>query len=156
MQSLFPPFSRNYLELRSELTRVGRQAFSILKGEKAAAMPLVTCVLSSQVCRIQAQVTKVSWSPGSAFLEKGFVGSHLELPETQTFHTKVLRLPGTSLVVLWLKNLPCNAGDVSSIPGQGTKIPHAMEPTTARESKPLDERCAQDATRTQCSHMNKH
>ena len=25
------------------------------------------------------------------------------------------------------KNLPCNAGDVSSIPGQGTKIPHAME-----------------------------
>ena len=22
---------------------------------------------------------------------------------------------------------PCNAGDVNSIPGQGTKIPHAME-----------------------------
>ena len=24
-----------------------------------------------------------------------------------------------------VKNLPCNAGDVGSIPGQGTKIPHA-------------------------------
>ena len=26
-----------------------------------------------------------------------------------------------------IKNLPCNAGDVGSIPGQGTKIPHALE-----------------------------
>ena len=25
------------------------------------------------------------------------------------------------------KNLPCNAGDVASIPGQGTKFPHAAE-----------------------------
>ena len=25
------------------------------------------------------------------------------------------------------KNLPCNAGDMSSIPGQGTKIQRAME-----------------------------
>ena len=25
-----------------------------------------------------------------------------------------------------VKNLLCNAGDMSSIPGQGTKIPHAM------------------------------
>ena len=31
--------------------------------------------------------------------------------------------PGGSVV----KNLPCNAGDAGSIPGQGTKIPHAME-----------------------------
>ena len=30
---------------------------------------------------------------------------------------------GTSLVVQWVKNLPCNASDLSSIPGQGTKIP---------------------------------
>ena len=38
---------------------------------------------------------------------------------------------------LVVKNLPSNAGDVSSIPGQGTKIshamgqlsPHALEPT---------------------------
>ena len=26
-----------------------------------------------------------------------------------------------------LKNPPCNAEDASSIPGQGTKIPHATE-----------------------------
>jgi len=39
---------------------------------------------------------------------------------------------GTSLVVQWLillpkkkKNPPFNAGDASSIPGPGTKIPHA-------------------------------
>ena len=31
--------------------------------------------------------------------------------------------PGGPMV----KNLPCNAGDVSSIPGQGTKIPQAAE-----------------------------
>jgi len=30
---------------------------------------------------------------------------------------------GTSLVVQC--NEPCNAGDMGSIPGQGTKIPHA-------------------------------
>ena len=34
-----------------------------------------------------------------------------------------LGLPG-GLVV---KNLPCNAGDVGSITGQGTHIPHALE-----------------------------
>ena len=26
-----------------------------------------------------------------------------------------------------VKNLPCNAGDMSLIPGWGTKIPHTME-----------------------------
>ena len=44
-----------------------------------------------------------------------------------------------------VKNLPSNAGDVGSIPGQGTKIPHATgqlspcatttEPTSTREEK---------------------
>ena len=28
-----------------------------------------------------------------------------------------------------VKNPPCNAGDVDLIPGQGTKITHATEPT---------------------------
>ena len=32
---------------------------------------------------------------------------------------------GTSLVVQWLRLCACNAGDVGSIPGWGTKIPHA-------------------------------
>ena len=31
-----------------------------------------------------------------------------------------------------VKNLPCNAGDASSIPGQGTRIPHTMEPLSQR------------------------
>ena len=31
--------------------------------------------------------------------------------------------PGAPVV----KNLPCNAGDGSFIPGRGTKIPHAVE-----------------------------
>ena len=136
---LFPPFSRNYLGLRSELTQVGRQAFSTLKGKNVQQPWLVTCVLSSRVCRIQAKVTKVSWSPSTAG-DRVCGESPEELPETQTFHTKVLCLPETSLVVLWLKNLPCNAGYMSSIPDQGTKIPHAMEPTTTRESKSLDKR----------------
>ena len=32
---------------------------------------------------------------------------------------------GTSLVVQWLRILPCNAGYLGLIPNQGTKIPHA-------------------------------
>ena len=31
-----------------------------------------------------------------------------------------------------VKNLPCNAGDVGSIPNQGTKIPHAVEQLSPR------------------------
>ena len=30
-------------------------------------------------------------------------------------------------MVQWEKNLPCSAGDVGSIPGQGLKTPHAKE-----------------------------
>ena len=33
---------------------------------------------------------------------------------------------GTSLVVQWLRLCTFIAGDVGLIPGQGTKIPHAM------------------------------
>ena len=40
-----------------------------------------------------------------------------------------------------IKNLPCNAGDMGSIPGWGTKIPPAMEqliqvPATTEARKP--------------------
>ena len=31
------------------------------------------------------------------------------------------------LVIQQLKNQPCNAGDMGSVPGQGTKISHAVE-----------------------------
>ena len=34
-------------------------------------------------------------------------------------------LPGTSLVVQWLKLQASTAGRIVSIPGQGIKIPHA-------------------------------
>ena len=44
-------------------------------------------------------------------ISKNFSGNK----ETQDF-------PGGPVV----KNLPCNAGDTGSIPGQGTKIPHAL------------------------------
>ena len=44
-----------------------------------------------------------------------------------------------------VKNPPCNAGDAGSIPGQGTKIPHAIEllslHTTTRESVCHNKRC---------------
>ena len=43
-----------------------------------------------------------------------------------------------------VKNPPCNAGDVSSHPAQGTKIPHAVEQlslgTTAREPTRINKR----------------
>ena len=34
-------------------------------------------------------------------------------------------IPGTSLVIQWLRLCASNAGATRSIPGQGTKIPHA-------------------------------
>ena len=44
-----------------------------------------------------------------------------------------------------VKNLPSNAGDMSSIPGRGTKIPHArgqLSPhTTTRETAGKDPAC---------------
>ena len=45
--------------------------------------------------------------PGLFFYSKHFFRDFLDGPE--------------------VKNLPGNAGDVGSIPGQGTKIPHAKE-----------------------------
>ena len=38
---------------------------------------------------------------------------------------------GTSLAVQWLR-ITYNAGDAGSIPGQGTKIPHAAEQLSPR------------------------
>ena len=70
-----------------------------------------------------------------------------------------------------VKNLPCNAGDVGSIPGLGTKIAHAverlspraLEHTTAREScSPQREiphdtvRLLSAATKTRCSQINRY
>ena len=60
---------------------------------------------------------------------------------------KVSNIPGGPVI----KNPPCNAGDVGSIPGQGTKIPYALKQlaivpqllnmrATPRESVPFNER----------------
>ena len=38
--------------------------------------------------------------------------------------------PGSPVV----KNLPCSAGDMGSIPGQGTKIPCALEQLSPRST----------------------
>ena len=50
-----------------------------------------------------------------------------------------------------VKNLPSNAGDAGSIPGQRTKIPHAEEQLTPATTKSP---CA--ATKTQHSQINKY
>ena len=60
---------------------------------------------------------------------------------------------------LVVKNLPWNAGDVSSIPGQGTKIPHATEQLsqhiTAREPVRHNERsCLLQLRHTQINKIN--
>ena len=47
---------------------------------------------------------------------KGILGANTHKPGLRDF-------PGGPVV----KNPPCNAGDVGSIPGQGTKILHAVE-----------------------------
>ena len=39
------------------------------------------------------------------------------------YHIHIHIFPGGPVV----KNLPCNSGDTGLLPGQGTKIPHAMQ-----------------------------
>ena len=41
---------------------------------------------------------------------------------------------GTSLAVQWLRFRTSNAGGVGSIPGQGTKIPHAAWPKEKKKT----------------------
>ena len=54
-----------------------------------------------------------------------------------------------------VENLPCNAVDMGSIPGWGTKIPHAMEQlsscATTRESMHHNEKTRPATTKTQRS-----
>ena len=44
---------------------------------------------------------------------------------------------GTSLVVQWLRPHASNAGGTSSIPGRGTKIPHATQQKKKKCSEEL-------------------
>ena len=65
-----------------------------------------------------------------------------------------------------VKNPPCNAGNMGLIPGQGTKVPHAVEQlgtcATAAEPALCNSRvCMSDSQdsacldKTQCSQINK-
>ena len=57
-----------------------------------------------------------------------------------------------------IKNIPCRAGDVCSVPGQGTKIPQAVEQlspwATTRVQAP-QERIPRGETKTHGSQINK-
>ena len=59
-----------------------------------------------------------------------------------------------------VKNLPCSAGDVGSIPGQGTKILHAAEQLSPHATirslhTATKEKIPSAATKTQGSQINK-
>ena len=51
------------------------------------------------------------------------------MDEPRDYHT------GTSPVVQWLRLCTSNAGGVGSIPGQGTKIPHAVQRVPKNKKK---------------------
>ena len=56
-----------------------------------------------------------------------------------------------------VRNPPCNAGDIGSIPGPGTKIPHAAEQlspcTTTGEFICYNERFPRATSKTKCSQI---
>jgi len=56
--------------------------------------------------------------------------SQLFASNVQSIGASASVVPVTFLVVQWLRPHASNAGDVGSIPGQGTKIPYAMQCTT--------------------------
>ena len=70
-------------------------------------------------------------------------------------HTAIRDFPGGPVV----QNLPCNAGNVGSIPGWGTKIPHvvgATEPMCLNyRTCMLQQKIPLVTTKTQCSQINR-
>ena len=56
-----------------------------------------------------------------------------------------------------VRNPPCDAGDIGSIPGPGTKIPHAVEQlspcTTTGEFMCCNERFPRATSKTKCSQI---
>ena len=62
-------------------------------------------------------------------LHKDIVRSSVSHPPS----TKKLGILGTSLVVQWLRLHASKAVGIGSIPGQGTKIPHAVQPRKEEE-----------------------
>ena len=71
--------------------------------------------------------------PSSQFCYKPKITLKISLKKKNTIRD----FPGGPVV----KNLSCNAGDLDSIPGQGTKVPHDLEqrsplPTTTEAHVP--------------------
>ena len=62
----------------------------------------------------------------SCYVENGFKMHNIFV--FQTFQAYKKENAGTSLVVQWLRLGASSADGMSSFPGQGTKIPHAMWP----------------------------
>ena len=114
-----------------------------------------------QITYLSLQTCRASWGSElwdlSKVIELGSTESGLQpaflIPNLGSFPLFSLSLPphfflllhiiiliirsqiGTSLVVQWL-NLPSNAGNVGSIPGQGTKMPHAAGHLSWRALEP--------------------
>ena len=67
--------------------------------------------------------------PGVSRALEGFVARERECGIDLGWESRAAPLvkgqPGTSLAVQWLRLHASNAGGTGSIPGQGTKIPHA-------------------------------
>ena len=89
---------------------------------------------------------KVGWQASSAGLEEmggaggkdwsGGLGRGQKVDELSLVPSLAFtRSKGTSLVMHWLRLCAPSAGDVDLIPGQGTKIPHAVQPTNLASSE---------------------
>ena len=71
-----------------------------------------------------------SLKQGSLKKERGKGRQHCSLKDVQN---------GTSLAVQWLRLCASNAGDMGSIPGWGTKIPHAAQGSQSEKKKKVQE-----------------
>ena len=72
------------------------------------------------LCRVEGGNLVSSWT--NKELEFHSAISHLGKVAQE-----IVRTLGISLAVQWLRLCAANAEDVGSIPGQGTKIPHAVQ-----------------------------
>ena len=56
----------------------------------------------------------------------------------ETIAYEIKRILEMSLLVQWLRLLASTAGGMGLIPGQGTKIPHILQPKKKKKSERLD------------------
>ena len=64
---------------------------------------------------------------GEAICNKAISEDFQELKINMKLQIKNIAQEGTSLAVQWLRLCGSNAGAMGSIPGWGTKIPHAVQ-----------------------------